>query len=87
MLPGLQHFFDVLRGKIYTPRILIMPTNIPFEVQEIQIPILVSFAMSINEFKDQTLGAVRRTMLFSQTASCCMFTCTKPKENFGECSK
>ncbi|XP_029657077.1 uncharacterized protein LOC115231133 [Octopus sinensis] len=40
---------------VFTPRIPVIPSNVPFQFKRLQFPIRVSFAMAINKSQSQTL--------------------------------
>jgi ATP-dependent DNA helicase PIF1 len=43
------------RGKVFIPRIPLIPTVLPFDFKSIQFPIRLAFAMSINKAQGQSL--------------------------------
>jgi len=44
------------RGKdVFIPRILLIPTDLPFHFKRLQFPVCLAFAMSINKAQGQSL--------------------------------
>ena len=43
---------------VFVPRIPLIPTDLPFQFRQLQFPIKVCFAMSINKSQGQTLKVV-----------------------------
>ena len=49
------HFF-ISAEDVLIPRILLIPTDIPFEFKRLQFPVRLAFAMTINKSQGQSLG-------------------------------